>query len=611
MCGIFGYIGKGRSVRELIEGLAKLEYRGYDSCGIIGFTPQGRRIFKKQRGKIRGLKDILRDELNTQIVRGLLHTRWATHGQPTRVNAHPQRSCGKNFFVVHNGIIENYMALKDVLVTKKHRFISDTDTEVIAHLLEDLTEHDGWDQAIFQLTDKLKGSFALGIIAQEDVTKIVGIRKGSPLAVGINREEVFLASDIPALLPFTSNIVYLRDEEIVVAKLQGIEIFNFKKRKISFSVEKVKFKPEAVEKEGFEHFMLKEIFEQPDVLERTISLYVRKGRIHFPELHLSDNFLRKVRKIYITACGSAYHAGYIGKYFLERFVQQDIEVDTSSELRYRDIDFRKDDLMIAISQSGETADTLAAVRKAHQQGVNVISICNVLGSSILKESTGYIYTPAGPEIGVASTKAYTNQIMVLFLFGLYLSSLKKRISCAKYRSVLNELKRIPQLQKEILASVNKIKIIAKRFSRLGCFLFLGRGINYPSALEGALKLKEISYIPAEGYPAGEMKHGPIALIDEYRAVVCIAPHDDLYEKMVANIQEIKARKGKVLSVVNHDDRNVRKLSDSVIFVSPTKEVYVTPLLVALPLQLFAYFVAKNLGCEIDQPRNLAKSVTVE
>jgi glucosamine--fructose-6-phosphate aminotransferase (isomerizing) len=618
MCGIFGFIGKEVELSLLIEGLSRLEYRGYDSCGLAGRG--GRKFFlKKQQGKIHQLKENIKSILGEKLTSCILHTRWATHGEPSKVNAHPHTDCRKNIALVHNGIIENYHLLKKELLQEGHRFLSDTDTEVIAHLIEKFYSR-SLEEAVCKAVKKLKGAFALGIISKREPYKLVGVRKGSPLIVGLGEKGYFLASDIPALLPFAKRVVYLKDEEWVVLSKESMEVFNFHKEKCRYQIEEVKMDAEDAEKKNYQHFMLKEILEQPFCLERILSLYCKSRKhvglrnrslINFPNVTFKENYLKKLNKVYITACGTAYHAGLIGKYFLEKYSCVNAEIDVSSELRYRSINFNKDSLLVAISQSGETADTLAAVKEAKEKGVKILSICNVLGSSLIKESGSFIYTLAGPEIGVASTKAYTAQIVSLLLFSLYVGSLKGALPKKELRAVLKELEKIPDYQRKILASRRDIERVSQKFSRYGCFLFLGRGINYPSALEGALKLKEISYIPAEGYPAGEMKHGPIALIDEYRAVVCIAPRDKLYGKMVSNIQEIKARKGKVLGILNHRDNEASLLSDEAIYIPELKNQDLSPLLAGVVLQLFAYFVAKNLGCEIDQPRNLAKSVTVE
>lgn len=609
MCGIFGYVGKGLPFSSLVGGLSRLEYRGYDSCGVASVGKQ-KLFLRKRAGKIQQLKEGLRDKLNVKTSLCILHTRWATHGEPNKTNAHPHLSSQKKIALVHNGIIENFLPLKAWLIGKGYKFLSETDTEVIVYLIEKFYKN-SLEDAVSQAVDKLKGSFALGVISVDEPGKLVAVRKASPLIIGLGKDGNFLASDIPAILPFTKKVIYLKDQEIAVLDKEKIRISNFQKKRVRLATEDVRMKFEEAEKKGYEHFMLKEIFEQPAVLRRIISRYCKGARIHFPDFKLPDNYLKKLNKIFITACGTAYHAGYVAKYFLEKHCNIDVEIDTSSEFRYRKLKMGRGDLLLAISQSGETADTLAAVREAKKYGAKILSICNVLGSSLVKESDSVISILAGPEIGVASTKAYTAQVFCLYLFSLHLAKLKKTLEPSEISKLLNGLKKTPHHLQEILDASPKIKKIANKFSKFGSFLFLGRGLNYPSALEGALKLKEISYIPAEGYPAGEMKHGPIALIDEYRAVVCIAPRDSLYEKMVANMQEVKARKGKILTILNAEDKEASTLSRQIIYIPKIRNQDISPFLVAVSLQLFAYFVAKNRGCEIDQPRNLAKSVTVE
>ena len=609
MCGILGYIGKERALGTFLDGLSRLEYRGYDSCGVVGIK-EGNFFLKKHPGKIHELRNGLKDFLEEKFPIGIFHTRWATHGRPSQANAHPHLDCKSQIAIVHNGIIENYLELKESLMREGHKFVSETDTEVVVHLIEKFYKG-SLGEAVCKAIKKLHGSFSLGVISLKDPARLIAVRKGSPLIVGLGKDGNFIASDIPAILPFAKEVVYLKDEEVAVIRNDKVEIFTFKGAPVKLKIERIHIKPQDAEKKGFEHFMLKEIHEQPEVLKRILSLYVKRNAIEFPYLNLGEKYLKSLKNIFITACGTAYHAGYVAKYFLEKYCDMDVEIDTSSEFRYRTLNVTKNDLLLTISQSGETADTLAAVRDMEKHGVKVLSICNVEGSTLTKESDGIIFTHAGPEIGVASTKAYTAQIMVLVLLALYIGKIRKTIIDKDFKAMLGELSRLPEHQKEILAKTGEVKKIAKEFSKFGCFLFLARGINYPSALEGALKLKEISYIPAEGYPAGEMKHGPIALIDEYRGVVCIAPKDFLYEKMISNMQEIKARKGKILAIVNYGDAQASRLSDAVIHCPPLKNTDFSPMLVAVGLQLFAYYVAKNLGCEIDQPRNLAKSVTVE
>ncbi|MCM8773232.1 MAG: glutamine--fructose-6-phosphate transaminase (isomerizing) [Candidatus Omnitrophica bacterium] len=606
MCGIVGYIGKEKNIHFLVDTLKYLEYRGYDSCGVA--VAKNRGVFlQKSKGKIENLKARLKEQ---KFSLGIAHTRWATHGVPNHLNSHPHFDCCKEIFVVHNGIIENYATLRDRLIRKGHKFISQTDTEVIPHLLEEFNKKEDIFEALIHTVEELEGSFAI-VLFRKNNHKLLFAKKDSPLILGILEEGFLLTSDIPAIVPFTKELINIEDESLGVLEDNRYSIFDFNGKHRKLKKEKVELHQMAISKKNYSHFMLKEIFEQPKVMERLINFYVKDEEINFKDLNLPLTKLKEINKIFIFACGTAYHAGFVGKYLLEKYVGVDVEIDVSSEARYRKIKFSSKDLVLAISQSGETADTLAAVREAKRKGVKVLGICNVLGSTLTKESDGLISTLAGPEIGVASTKAYTAQVFSLLLFSLYLARVKNIMNKNSFTNFLKELKNVSLYQKEVLERTNEIEKIANKFSRFGCFLFLGRGINYPSALEGALKLKEISYIPAEGYPAGEMKHGPIALIDEYRAVVCIAIKDELYSKMISNVQEIKARKGKVLGVVNDLNEDEARLMDEIITIPNFRITDISPLVVAIPLQLFAYFVAKNLGCEIDQPRNLAKSVTVE
>ncbi|MCF7873137.1 MAG: glutamine--fructose-6-phosphate transaminase (isomerizing) [Candidatus Omnitrophica bacterium] len=609
MCGIFGYRGKDLQLTCFLEGLKKLEYRGYDSCGVIAHSLD-ELLCKKNSGKIEKLKKSLTNKLNNKYSSALLHTRWATHGKPIKLNAHPHKSFKNNIHVVHNGIIENYLELKKKLKKKGYKFRSDTDSEVVANLIASFYKG-SIEEAVFSAVKRLKGAFALGVLSETEPDKIIAVRHKSPLLVGIAAEGFFLASDLPAIVSLAKEVVYLKEKQIAVLSTGKMKLYDFSGKKAKVNKEKINIKTVSTNKKGFKHFMLKEIYQQPKVLKDTLDIYTKGNQINFDQLKLTKKYLKGIKNIFITACGTAFHAAYVSKYFLERHTNIKVEVDTSSEFRYRDFNVSKGDLFIAISQSGETADTLAALKKAKKRKAKILSVCNVVGSSLVRESDSFIYTPAGPEIGVASTKAYTTQLMCLYLFCLHLATIKNTISKIDKNNILKELFRIPFYQKKILKQSKKIAIIAKKFSKMGCFLFLGRGINFPSALEGALKLKEISYIPAEGYPAGEMKHGPIALIDEYRAVVCIAPMDNLHEKMVSNLQEIKARKGKILAIINPTDTKIPSFSDQIIYIPKLKFQEISPLLVAVALQLFAYSVAKNLGAEIDQPRNLAKSVTVE
>ena len=610
MCGIIGYIGERSAQPILLNGLKHLEYRGYDSSGMVIYLENKKALsVRKLSGKVKDLEALLNKKPLFGF-RGIAHTRWATHGEPNQINAHPHLDCKGKIALVHNGIIENYKELKEKLIKEGHRFLSQTDTEVIVHLIEKYySDNLTLEEAVQKAVRQLKGSFAIGVISQSEPKKIVGARFQSPLIVGIGENENFLASDVPAILDYTKKVIFLEENEIVVLEKDKVKIMDFSGKEIKRQPQKIEWTKEEAEKQGFKHFMLKEIYEQPNILEEILKRRIKDG-IFFEELKLDKEDFLKIKDIAIVACGTAYHAGLVGKYILEQLCGIPVNVEVSSEFRYRNLVIDENTLVIAISQSGETADTLASVRQAKLQGAKILSICNVLGSTLTRESDGLIYTQAGPEISVASTKAYTAQLIVLYLFSLYLAELKGRLTEAKIKEYLEKLKEIPQKQKYILSQIETIKEIAKSHAHFGSFLYLGRNINYPSALEGALKLKEISYIPAEGYPAGEMKHGPIALIDEYRAVVCIVPESKVYEKMISNIQEIKSRKGKIIAIATEGDQKIKELTKEVIYIPKIEELF-SPLLVVLPLQLLAYYIAVKRKCEIDQPRNLAKSVTVE
>lgn len=610
MCGIIGYVGEKQATPILVNGLKKLEYRGYDSSGVgVVSALTGKLDLRKIHGKIQNLQELLRKQPISDGTIGISHTRWATHGAPNRVNAHPHFDCSQKFLVVHNGIIENYETLKSQLIQKGHKFKSETDTEVIAHLLEDYYAGDLFD-AFKKVVNKLDGAFALGVISQLHPDTLYTARVGSPLIIGVGENENYIASDVPAILDQTDRIIYLKDGQLAVITKEAVDVYGFDGKKAKAKVDRVTFSMDAVQKQGFAHFMLKEIHEQPKVFEQMIKTRIRGNNIVLDGIGLSEDQLKKVDRIFIVACGTAYHAGLVGKYVIERLTGIPVNIDVSSEFRYRDPIVDKKTLIIPISQSGETADTLAAVKEAKSKGARVISICNVVGSSLVRVSDGVLYTHAGPEIGVASTKAYVAQLGMLYLLALKLSAYQSRVSRSERQKMIDEFKRMPALYTEILKTKQTVHRIAKKNSHFGCFLYLGRNVNYPSAMEGALKLKEISYIPAEGYAAGEMKHGPIALIDEYRAVVCIAPESDIYEKMVSNMQEIRARKGKIIAIATKGDNAIKKHANTVLYVPSTHEI-LTPLVVALPLQLLAYYISVHLGCDVDQPRNLAKSVTVE
>lgn len=604
MCGIVGYSGKQNCLPILLEGLRRLEYRGYDSAGV-SVVRNGRIDTVKTPGKIKDLDLLVHRRHLPSAHLGIAHTRWATHGAPTKANAHPHTDCAKRYALVHNGIIENFLSLKKELIQKGHRFSSQTDTEVAVHLIEEFrrTSKD-LKSAFLKAINRLQGSFAVALIAQDEPHRIFFARRGSPLIVGVGNGEHFIASDVPAILGHTNKVIYLKDSQAGECTQDDISIFDLKGKKQRMPVELVSWDLESAQKTGYPHFMLKEINEQPQVMK-----------------HLSPNsvkldtaitaHIRTINKICIVACGTAYHAGLVAKYAIETLTGIPVSVDVSSEFRYHRPIIDSKSLLVAISQSGETADTLAAVREAKRKKVKVLSICNVVGSSLTRESDAVLYTHAGPEIGVASTKAYAAQLMILYLFGVQLAKARNIISPAKARRYFAALAHVASQQRTILNKCTRtIAHIAAHHHTYGSFLFLGRNINYPSALEGALKLKEISYIPAEGYAAGEMKHGPIALIDEYRALVCIAPESEIYEKMISNIQEIDARKGKIVIIATEGNQEIRRYSKDIIFIPRIDELF-SPLLVALPLQLFAYYVAVQRGCNIDQPRNLAKSVTVE
>ncbi len=608
MCGIIGYIGNKNATPIIMEGLKKLEYRGYDSAGIA--VVNGNTLYiEKCKGRISDLDRLLMKRDISGTV-GLGHTRWATHGKPSKVNAHPHTDSLKKIIVVHNGIIENFNDLKGDLEKEGFKFESETDTEVAAHLISKF--YDGnLKEAVKKALRKIKGSYALGVLSLEEPDKIVVARRDSPLAIGLGEDENFIASDVSAVLSHTKKVIYLEDNQIAVVNKDDVKIFDVVGKEVHKKIDIISYDIDEVQKGGFEHFMLKEIYEQPNVLLKIISRYVTSsGNIKFEGLNIKNEALKKIENLVIVACGTAYHAGLVGKYIIESFVRIPVWVDFGSEFRYRKPIIKEKTLVIAISQSGETADTLAAVREAKKNKVKVVSICNVLGSSLTKETDSVIYTQAGPEISVASTKAYTAQLMVLYLLGLYLADLKNTLSKNYIRKALACLRHVPLKQKEILQASRSIKAIAKKHLHFGAFLYLGRNINYPTVLEGALKLKEISYIPAEGYAAGEMKHGPLALIDEYRAVVCVANDSFILDKMMSNIHEILARRGRTIVVATIGNKQIKDYVKEVIFIPKIEDIF-SPLLTIIPLQLLAYYIAALKGHDIDKPRNLAKSVTVE
>ncbi|MBU1753752.1 glutamine--fructose-6-phosphate transaminase (isomerizing) [bacterium] len=607
MCGIVGYIGSKEVVPVLIDGLKHLEYRGYDSAGIAVLHNNTIEI-RRSKGKLNELAEmVLAQPVPGNI--GLGHTRWATHGRPSEENAHPHEDCKGEIVVVHNGIVENYLSLKDELQARGHVFVSETDTEVFAHLIEEEFTDDLY-AAVQRALKKVKGTYALGVMSLKAPGQIIAARFDSPLIVGLGKDEYFIASDVPAILNHTRDVIFLDNGEIAVLKQDGVKITNLDGEEKEKAVVRITWNAAQAEKAGYRHFMLKEIFEQPIAIEDTIRTRLGEDNIHLEEMELSEQQLNEIEKVVIIACGTSWHAGLVGKFIIEELARIPVEVDIASEFRYRSPIISGKTLTLAISQSGETADTMAGIRQAKASGSKIISICNVLGSSIPRESDGTIYTHAGPEIGVASTKAFTAQLTALYLLAIYLGRKRGAIGAERTKELINELRRLPHLAGNILKEDANLKKLAHEFSYYKDFLYLGRGINYPIALEGALKLKEISYIHAEGYPAGEMKHGPIALIDEDMPVVTIAVHSKTYDKMLGNIEEVKARDGIVIALATEGDTEVAKKADHVIYIPHAMEIF-SPILTIIPLQLLAYYIADKKGCDVDQPRNLAKSVTVE
>ncbi|MDP8233481.1 MAG: glutamine--fructose-6-phosphate transaminase (isomerizing) [Candidatus Saelkia tenebricola] len=610
MCGIIGYIGNKQAKNIILQGLKKLEYRGYDSAGIAVMDEKKITVLKC-KGKIAHLEELLKHRkapIRTHV--GLGHTRWATHGAPSKKNAHPHNDCSGNITVVHNGIIENSADLKKSLKENGCHFKSETDTEVIAHLISRFYKGD-FKAAFIKALQKLKGSYALGIISIYEPDKIFVARNDSSLIIGVGEGENLISSDIPAILGHTRQIISLRDKQIAAITRNTIDVFNFQGCRVIPKIENISYDIDTASKGNFKHFMLKEIFEQPQILSGLVTRYVSSsGNIKFDHLKIDKKFFKELSNITIIACGTAYHAGLIGKYAIESLVRIPVTVDFSSEFRYRTPVIKAKTLIITISQSGETADTLAAVREAKKNRVKVLTICNTQGSSLTRESDTTIYTHAGLEIGVASTKAYTAQLMVLYLVALYLGNMKGVISKNNLQKFIAELKNIPLAQKKVLTDYKNIEKLAMKFLHFGAFLYLGRNNNFPTALEGALKLKEISYIPAEGYAAGEMKHGPIALIDEYRGVICIVNQSPVYNKIISNVQEVLARGGKVIAIATAGDFQIQNYVKEIIFIPEIDNIF-SPLLTIVPLQVFAYCVAALKGYDMDMPRNLAKSVTVE
>jgi glucosamine--fructose-6-phosphate aminotransferase (isomerizing) len=609
MCGIVGYVGEQESQPILLEGLRRLEYRGYDSAGVAVLNGDGLKI-QKASGKI-GVLEALLKASPTRGSLGIAHTRWATHGEPNTKNAHPHTDCTHKLALVHNGIIENYSTLKKALESEGHKFTTDTDTEVLAHLIEKFYQGN-LEKAVAQALRLVTGTYGIAVIHSDEPRKIVGARNGSPLVVGIcDHNEYILASDVSAVIRHTNRVVYLDDGEMVVLTPQGVQTTTVGEEAVSKKVETVDWDLEQIEKAGYAHFMLKEIFEQPQSLRNTLRgrLMVAEGTARLGGLNMSERELRQIERVVILACGTSWHSALIGEYLIEELARLPVEVEYASEFRYRNPILKKGTVVLAVSQSGETADTLAAMREAKRKGARVLGVCNVVGSTIARESDGGVYIHAGPEIGVASTKAFTSQVAALALLTLYLGRLGE-LSPELGAELTRELHTIPDKIDRILANADAIRSIARAYAHHNNFLYLGRGVNFPVALEGALKLKEISYIHAEGYPAAEMKHGPIALIDDNMPVVFICTQDSAYEKVLSNMEEVRARRGKIIAVASEGDEVVAQKADHVLFVPHTLGPLM-PILAVVPLQLLAYYIAVERGCDVDQPRNLAKSVTVE
>ena len=608
MCGIVGYIGDNQAAPILLEGLEKLEYRGYDSAGVAVFSENGIRV-AKAKGRLRVLSELIEGGKAVAGTLGIGHTRWATHGAPSDVNSHPQTSEGGKFAVVHNGIIENYLYLKNHLMRRGVQFVSETDTEVVAQMLE---YYDRGDilETIAKVISKVEGSYALGIISTEYPDRLFCVRKDSPLIIGVGAGENFIASDIPAILSHTRDIYRLKDNEIAVLTRDAVEFFSPDAEPVEKTIEHIEWDIEAAEKGGYEHFMMKEICEQPKAVRDTIAPRIRNGRVVLDDITLTAEQLRNFTKICIVACGTAYHVGVVAKYAFEELLRIPVEVDVASEFRYRKPIIDERTLMIIISQSGETADTLAALREAKRAGCRVLSIVNVVGSTIANESDDVIYTWAGPEISVASTKAYSTQLAVIYLLTLYIGEKLGRLSAEELDRYIAELQQIPELIEKMLAHKENIQFFASRYFNAGDMYFIGRNVDYAASLEASLKLKEISYIHSEAYAAGELKHGPISLIEDGTLVIALATDGRLFDKMMSNIREVKARGAVVLGLATEDRTEIAEQTDMVFYI-PKVSPFMLPSLSVIPMQLFAYYVASMKGCDIDKPRNLAKSVTVE
>ncbi len=626
MCGIVGYVGSKQVVPLIIEGLRRLEYRGYDSAGIAVAGNGAGLELRRAPGKLRNLEEVIRERPLSGTY-GVGHTRWATHGRPTEENAHPHRDCSGRIVVVHNGIVENYLALKHELALEGHKFVTETDTEIIAHLIEqeiasaaDTGKTMPLEEAVRRAARRLTGAYAISVISADEPDKIVSARNGPPVVIGIGEGEYFVASDVPGILHHTRDLYFLADGDVAVLTTSGVDLTDLEGNRVERPLQRILWDPIQAEKGGYKHFMLKEIFEQPRAIRDTTlgRISLDTGKVFLSEMKISDEEFRRATRINIAACGTSWHAATAGKFMIERLARLPVEVDYASEYRYRDPIADPAALGLLITQSGETADTIAAQREMIAKGSKTIAICNVVGAMIAREAHGTIYTHAGPEIGVASTKAFTAQLVALFLFALHLAQTRETVTGDQSRALVESLSLLPGKVEEALRTADSVcEEIARLYSNARDFLYLGRGIHYPIALEGALKLKEISYIHAEGYPAGEMKHGPNALIDETLPVVVLATKDESnrdsvlrYEKTLSNIQEVTARSGKVIAVAIEGDDHIRQLVDHVLYVPSASELLL-PVLDVIPLQLLAYHIAVRRGCDVDQPRNLAKSVTVE
>ena len=615
MCGIVGYIGNREAFPILIKGLQRLEYRGYDSAGVAIISHEGNLNVYKKKGKVSDLLEYTKGK-NTSGNIGIGHTRWATHGEPNDVNSHPHYSQTKDLVIIHNGIIENYASIKEGLQKRGHTFLSQTDTEVLIHLIEDIRQHEPsmkLGHAVMAALKQVNGAYAIVVLDKHDPDTLIAAKKGSPMVIGVGNDEYFIASDASPIVEYTKNVVYIEDEHVaIIRRGEELKIRTIRDKEITPYVQELEMELEAIEKGGYDHFMLKEIYEQP----RSIFDSMR-GRLNSETGHLKmggieehEGKFKNAKRILIIACGTSWHAGMVAEYLFEEYARIPVEVEYASEFRYRNPIIYSDDIVIAISQSGETADTLAAIELAKAKGATIFGVCNVVGSSIARATHAGSYTHAGPEIGVASTKAFTAQVTVLTLMALHVAKIKGAIAESRYRQLLYEMESIPAKVEEVLKLNDSIKKIAAEYKDATNALYLGRGYSFPVALEGALKLKEISYIHAEGYPAAEMKHGPIALIDEAMPVFVIATKGANYEKVVSNIQEVKARKGRIIAIVTAGDKDVKEMAEHVIEIPETDESLV-PLVSVIPWQLLSYHIAVMRGCNVDQPRNLAKSVTVE